>query len=119
MPNGNQNELENLVVCYQDAGQDWIKTKLVSDQLEENLKPYLASLMNGLDDGDKSESKLDREARGSKQFRDYVRNMVLARMNTARKKVRYESLGMLWEAKRSELAMEREKISKGIYDIGG
>jgi len=116
---GNGNELENLVVRYQEAGQDWIKTRLVSDQLEEDLKPYLASLMNELDDGDKSEAKLDREARGSKQFRDYVKNMVLARADTARKKVRYESLGMLWEAKRSELAMEREKLSKGIYHEGG
>tara|TARA_Y100000034_G_C6856633_1_gene389378 strand:- start:229 stop:519 length:291 start_codon:yes stop_codon:yes gene_type:complete len=95
-----------------------VEAKLNSDQLEEDQKPFLASLQNALDDGSLSEAKLDRLARGSKEYRDYVRSMVLARAETLRKKVRYEALGNYYEAKRSEASLERSKIEKGIFHEG-
>ena len=115
-----QTALEKLVVEIQDAGQEWVEAKLKSDQLEADEKNFLAALMNDLEKGfDKvSEAKLERLSRGGRQYRDYTTGRVLAQAETNRKKVRYESLLNLWEAKRSELAMERAKLEKGIFHIG-
>jgi|SRR5689334_14844008 len=113
--------LETLAFNIQSAGQEWVKAKLMSDQLEADEKSYLAALMNDLEkasDEKISESKLERLARGSKPFRDYVRGRVIAQAETNRRKVNYEGLQSLFEAKRSEFSLMREKISKGIYDRG-
>jgi hypothetical protein len=114
--------LERLVVEIQVAGQEWIEAKLKSDQLDDGEKNYLAALMNSLDDAMKgtkiSESKLERLARGSPEFGNYVIGKVTAIAETGRKKVRYEALQNLWEAKRSELSFERVKIERGIYHEG-
>ena len=115
----NQGELEKMVVKLQRAGQDWVKAKLAAEQLEQDAKPYLASLQNELDNGDTSEAKLERQAKGSKQYRDYIREMCLARAESLKAKVRYEGFQALFEAKRSEYALERVKLEKGVTHIGG
>lgn len=112
------NSLEKTVIEYQQAGKAWVDSKLISDQLEEDQKSFLASLVNELDDDKTSETKLERKARGSKQYRDYVTNMCLARAEMLKKKVRFDALGMLFESRRSELAFEREGIKKGIFESG-
>ena len=111
-------ELESLVVQIEAAGRAWVDAKLKSDQLEEDAKPYLASIMNQNDKGDSSEAKLDRLARGSKEYRDFIADMCAKRAESLRKKVRYEGLQALFEAKRSEGALERVKIEKGISGFG-
>ena len=115
----NQGELEKMVVKLEQAGQAWVRAKLTADQLEEDAKPFLASLCNELDDGEKSEAKLERQARGSKPYRDYIREMCLARAESLRQKVRYEGFQALFEAKRSELALDRVKLEKGVTHLGG
>jgi len=124
MSDSHTSDLENLVCEIQKSGLDWIDAKLRSDQLEADEKNFLAALMNDLDkafqrDSAKmSEAKLERLARGSKDFRDYIVGRVLAQAETGRKKVRYESLQSLWDARRSQLAFEREQLSKGIFHTG-
>jgi len=115
MENGS---LGKFVTEYHAAGVAWVEAKLKSDQLEEDQKPFLASLMNALDDGKTSEAKLDRLARGSTQYREYVKNMVLSKAEALREKVRYDALGSFYEAKRSEKALERSKIEKGLFHQG-
>ena len=112
--------LEKIVIEIQEAGQAWIEAKLKSDQLEGDEKNLLASMMNDLEKSfDKvSEAKLERLVRGSPEFRGYVTGRIFAQAETGRKKVRYESALNFWEAKRSELAFEREKLSKGVFHIG-
>lgn len=114
--------LERLVVEIQEAGQEWIEAKLRSDQLDDGEKNYLAALMNGLEEAMKgvkiSEAKLERLARGSAEFGQYVIGKCAAIAESSRKRVRYEALQNLWEARRSELAFERAKIEKGIFHIG-
>ncbi len=113
--------LEVLAFNIQAAGQEWVEAKLMSDQLEADEKSYLSALINDLEkssDEKISETKLERLARGSKPFRDYIRGRVIAQAETNRRKVNYEGLQSLFEAKRSELSLVREKISKGIYDRG-
>jgi hypothetical protein len=111
--------LEQTVIEFQAAGKDWIDAKLRADQLEEDQKSYLASLINEIDDNETSETKLERKARGSKQYRDYITAMCLARAEMLKKKVRFDALGMLFSARQSDRAYERETIKKGIFSEGG
>ena len=122
MSNGNLTELERLVVDVQESGQAWVKAKLKADQLDEDAKPYLASLENEIEAQEKdsiSEAKLERLAKGSQQYRGYIREMCLARGEALKKRVRYEGLQALFEAKRSEFSLEKVKIEKGIFHTGG
>lgn len=113
---------DKLITEIQHAGQDWVEAKLKSDQLEADEKNFLALMMNDLEktfDEKVSDSKLERLVRGSKEFREYVTGRVAAQAETGRKKVRYENLQNFYEAKRSQLAFEREKLAKGIFHRGG
>jgi hypothetical protein len=114
--------LEQTVIEYQQAGQEWIEAKLKADQLEEDSKNFLASLMNDFERSSTekfSEAKLDRWARGTKEYRNYIAGMCAARAEMLRKKVRFDALGMLFESRRSELSYEKEQIAKGIFHTGG
>jgi hypothetical protein len=117
------NNLEATVIEFQRAGDAWIEAKLKCDLLEEDQKAFLASLINELeqslsDDTRFSETMLDRKCRGSKQYRQYITGMCMARADMLKKKVRFDALGMLFEARRSEKAFEREAVKKGVFDSG-
>lgn len=113
--------LEQWVIKYQAEGQAWVKAKLLADQLSEGQKNYLASLINELEkqSGEKvSESKLERLARGSKEFIDYTNRMCLAISDMLSKRVRYDAMEKFFEAKRSGMSFEKEVIKKGIFHTG-
>ena len=112
---------QQIIQHWQDAGNTWIDAKLKSDQLEEDARPYLASLMNDLARAARekvSETHLDREARGSENYRAYVSRMVLAKAETLRARVKFDAIDKTFEARRSHEAMERAKIEKGIFHEG-
>jgi hypothetical protein len=115
-----QSQFDALLTKIHAAGMAWIEAQLKSRQLEEDQKSYLASLMNALEfEGEKSsEAKLDRLARGSQSYREYVTAMCLAWAEAQRLKIRYDNLQMLLDARRSELAMARAKVEKGIFHSG-
>lgn len=107
------NNLEKFVTEYQNAGIAWVEAKLLCDQLEADEKNYLAALMNAIDHAETekvSESKLERLARGGKEFREYCRSVATARAEMLRKRVRYDGLEKLFEAKRSKLSFEKEQL---------
>ena len=116
-------DLEKLIVTTQKGGDDWLDAKAVSDQLDADEKNYLAALMSGIEkeqfDGQKvSDAKLERIARAMPEFREYVRGRVAAEIKTLRLKNRYDNLQKLWESKRSDQSLEKEKIAKGIFENG-
>ena len=111
-------DLEKLVDDIQQAGYAWVEAKLLSDQLDDDIKPFLASIMNDHDDNKRSEAKLDRLARGSNSFRKYIEKAAVARAETLKKRVHYDSLQSLFEARRSQFALERAKVEKGIFATG-
>jgi hypothetical protein len=106
-------ELERLILFAQEEGQKWASLYEIALQLEEDRKNYLAALMNDLEGqhgNTMTEAKLERLARGSKQFREYVKNMCIARGEELRAKVRYTNSLNLFEAGRSKETTEREKM---------
>lgn len=117
-----EDNLEHWVKEYQRAGQEWVKAKLKSDQLDEDAKNYLASLMNGFEKQTSekiSEAKLDRMARGTPEFRKYVVGMCEARAAMLSARVRFDAMDKWFEAKRSNLSFEKEIVKKGIFTQGG
>lgn len=111
MPNGSS-ELEKRVIRAQELGQKWAELHEIWLQLDRDEKNYLASLMNDLSNTTEglSEAKLDRLARGSKEFREYVRRICIAKGEELRAKVRYDNARDYFEAARSLEATERAKI---------
>lgn len=103
-------ELEKRIIFAEELGEKWAGIHEIWLQLDEDKKNYLASLMNDLDDGDKSEAKLERQARGSREFRQYVKNLSIAKGEELRAKVKYENARDLFEAARSKESTEREKM---------
>lgn len=111
-------EWDSLVAHLHDSGVAWVEAHLKASQLEEDQKPFLASIANEMDQGEFSEAKLERLAKGSAPYRDYIAGMCAARADALRKKVKYESWQNLFEARRTLAATERVKIDRGIFDRG-
>lgn len=103
-------ELEKRIIFAESCGAEWVEVHAIWLQLDEDKKNYLSSLMNALDDGNKSEAKLEREARGSQQYREYIKNLCLAKAAELRAKVKYDNARDYFEAGRSQESTEREKM---------
>ena len=117
-----KDELEAVVTEWKAAGDAWIEAKLKADTLEEDAKSFLASIINELEEKEPekiSEAKLERLARGSKEYRQYIFGMCVARADALKKKVRFDALEKLFDAKRSKRAFERETVKQGIFHQGG
>lgn len=102
--------LEKRIVKAAELGEKWAALHATWMQLDEDKKNYLAALMNDIDDGDTSEAKLERRARASKEYRDYVRNLAIAKGEELRAKVHYDNARDFFEAGRSQESTEREKM---------
>lgn len=102
--------LEQRIVKAEKHGETWAELHAKWLQLDEDKKSFLSSLINDLDDGDMSEAKLERLARGSKAYRDYVAGLAIAKGEELRAKVRYDNARDLFEAARSAESTEREKL---------
>ena len=114
MPNGHS-ELELRIIKAEALGQAWAHLHLKWLQLDEDKKNYLASLINDLEDAEPkptsiSEAKLERKARATPQFREYIKGMCIAKGEELRAKVRYEAAVNYWEAARSMESTERTKM---------
>ncbi len=102
--------LEQRIVTAQKYGMEWADKHEKWLQIDESKKNYLASLMNDLDKGDLSEAKLERLARGSKPYKEFITNLCIAKGEELRAKVRYENARDYFEAGRSREATERAKL---------
>ena len=112
MSNG-RSELEKRIILAESLGQKWAEIHQIWLQLDEDKKNYLAALINDLEAAHSnavSEAKLERLARGSKEFREYVKNMCIAKGEELRAKVKYENARDYFEAGRSQESTEREKM---------
>ncbi len=104
--------LEQRIVTAERYGEEWARKYEQWMQLDETKKNYLASLMNDIskEAGEMSEAKLERLARGSKAFQEFITNLCIAKGEELRAKVRYENARDYFEAGRSHESTEREKM---------
>jgi len=110
--NGNgRSELEKRIIFAEEQGQKWAELHAIALQLQEDKTNYLSALMNDLEAQEEmSEKKLERIARGSKQFREYIKNMCIAKGEELRAKVRYENAVNYYEAGRTAETTNRVKM---------
>ena len=104
-------KLERRIYAAEKLGEQWAELHAKYLQLDEDKKSFLSSIMNDLDNGSMSETKLERLARGSKAFRDYVVNLALAKGEELRAKVRYDNAQALFSAAQSDQSLERTKMA--------
>jgi len=105
----NLSELEKRVRFAEKCGQVWASIHEIWLQLDKDEKPYLAALMNDLQ-GDMSEAARERLAKGSKEFREYITNMCIAKGEELRARIKYENAQAWFEAGRSLESTERAKM---------
>lgn len=103
-------ELEKRVQSAESLGLAWAEMHEKWLMLDRDEKPYLAALMNDLK-GDISEAARERLAKGSKEFREYVVGLALAKGEELRAKVKYENAIAWMEACRTAEATNRMKMS--------
>ncbi len=106
-----RSELEKRIIRAEELGQEWASLHEKWLQLDESKKNYLSALMNDMDNGEISESKLERKARGKKEFREYIEKLCIAKGEELRAKVKYENARDYFEAGRSQEATERQKMN--------
>lgn len=103
-------ELETRILRAEKLGQEWAKADEVFYQLDETKKSVLADLMKDLDDGDTSEAKLERLARASKEWKEHVSRLAIAKGEMLRAKVRFEAATAWYEAARTTESTNRVKM---------
>lgn len=90
-----------------DAGEDWVDKQAAAELLEETKKSVLAEIMGG-EDG--SMAARESAALASTAYRQHLRDMVDARREANRARVRYDSMKVLAEMRRSQESTRRAEI---------
>ena len=105
-----RSELEKRIIRAENLGQDWVNKHEVWLQLDEAKKSVLSDIVKDLDDGEQSEVKLERLARASKQYREYINNLSLAKGAELRARVKYDCAMQWVDAGRTAEATARAKM---------
>ncbi len=111
--------LESLSYLIEEKGKEWNKSKQTAERLDELRKILLAEIQNkeellaitGGAPKAPSETKLERLARGSTEFKKHAESVVVAKKGANDTFMEYEALKNLFDAKRSEMALERARAS--------
>jgi NMD protein affecting ribosome stability and mRNA decay len=90
------------------TGEDWVDKNAAAEILEETKKSVLAELMNALEG-----PKTEREARAlaDPTYRLHITNMVTARKEANRARVKYDSMRVLAEMRRTQESTRRAEAN--------
>jgi len=110
--------LEELTAAIDETDTAALQAEAIALSLKDHKELFLASLKNELADGIKSEAKIDRLAKGSKQYEDHITATCLATTEAKSRRSKYIRLKVKLELLRSVMASERAKINAGIYHQG-
>lgn len=91
-----------------EAGDEWVDTNAAADILEETKKTVLAELMNGKQG---SNAERERSALADSVYRLHLVNMVKARKEANRAKVKYDSVKVLAEMRRTQESTRRAEAN--------
>lgn len=89
------------------AGEDWADKEAAASLLEETRKTVLAELMNGKEG---TVASRETEALGSPVYKLHVTNMVAARKEANRAKMKYQAVLVLAEMRRSQESTRRAEM---------
>ena len=90
-----------------ECGESWVDTNAAAELLEETRKTVLAELMNK-EHG--SQNAKESAALANPAYKLHLVNMVTARKEANRAKVRYDSMKVLAEMRRTQESTRRAEI---------
>ena len=102
--------LEELVHIANKVGMELVEAKKACDRYEL-MKPIIrARIMQRLDDGETSETKLRRLMESDAEYVAFIDKLIEARAWLEKVRIRYESYKNLFEARRSMLSYRKAEM---------
>lgn len=92
------------------AGEEWADRKSAYEALDDNTKSVLAELMSNFMDGKTSKAEAEMRALASGDYKNHLASLQAARKAWLRSQVRYDSLKMLSELRRSQESSRRAEM---------
>lgn len=92
----------------EEAGNDWADKNAAAEILEETKKTLLAELMQGFPG---SNAERERCALADAVYKLHLKNMVMARKESNRARVRYDSVRVLAELRRTQESTRRAEAN--------
>lgn len=89
-------------------GEDWAEKNSAADLLEEGKKSLLSKLKN--ESEEKTEAAKERDALASKEYREFMGEMITARKEANKARVRYDSARVWCDLHRSQIALKRAEM---------
>ncbi len=130
--NGNatgDSKIEQIIQDIRIAGTNWANAECDWEQLKDLTKELrenkLADLKTNIALQNKtklSESELERKARTTIVYQDYVKEIYKARAEARKNQIKcralYEAAKARYELARSHMSLKRSKINQGIFHEG-
>jgi hypothetical protein len=93
------------------AGEEWADKKAAYEALDDNTKSVLAEITGRYMDGKASKASAETLALASRDYREHLASVAKARSEFLRAQVKYDSLRMLVELRRSQESTRRAEMS--------
>ena len=90
-----------------ESGEEWCDKQAAAEILEENKKTVLAEIMAGFQG---STAERERNALADSPYKLHLKNMTAARSEANRARVRYDSMKVLAEMRRTEASTRRAEM---------
>jgi hypothetical protein len=92
------------------AGEDWADKKAAYEALDDSTKSVLADLTGDYMDGKTTKAEAERSALASGGYKDHLAAVKKARREWLMAQVKYDSLKMLAEMRRSQESTRRAEM---------
>ncbi len=102
--------LEDIVHLANKVGLEYVGARKEAERLELMKNTVRARIAIRLDDGSQTEAKLKRLMETDPQYEDFLLELVTARAEAEKLRVRYESYKNLFEARRSLLSYQKAEM---------
>ena len=93
------------------AGEDWADRKAAFEALDDVTKSVLADITGRFMDGKISRTEAERYALASQDYRQHLASVSKARSEWLRAQVKYDSLKLLADLRRSQESTRRAEMS--------
>lgn len=104
-------EPEQIFREITDAGEDWADKKAAYEALDDNTKSILADITSNFMDSKMSRAEAEMRALASGHYKHHLATVSAARKAFLRAQVKYDSLKMLAELRRSQESTKRAEMT--------
>lgn len=102
---------EKIFAEVSSVGETWADVKAAYEALNDNTKSILADIALGYMDGKTSKAEAELRALASKAYREHLAEVKTARRAFLMAQVRYDSIKLLAELRRTEAATRRAEMT--------